>query len=603
MKINALFPAFCLAIAGCSAATSPPNILIILTDDQGYGDFSAHGNPVLKTPNLDQLRSESIRFTQFHTAPICTPSRSQLMSGVDCLRNGAQTVSNGRDLLRRDLVTLADAFGSNYSCGLFGKWHLGDNYPYRPADRGFHEVVTYPAAQITSASDYWNNDCFDDVYLHNNKREQYHGYATDVFFDEAMKWIQKEAKENKPFLCYLATPAAHVPHFVPEHYRKLYESGELPNIDSKRSEDVARFFGMIADIDYNMAKLDSFLIKAGLKDNTIVVFMTDNGGTSGVPLFNAGMKGGKFSLFDGGHRVPCLIRWPKGQLLPPVDIPELTEMQDIFPTLLDLCGLNPPANAKFDGISLAPRLRGQIKELPDRTLFVNYVQFHDNIPKKDDTAVLWRKWRLVKNNALYDISADPGQTTNVIESYPEITARLRQHLDEWWNGLTPVINERGAIIIGSDAEPVTQLGTQDRDGSMLDQSLQIREAMNDNGTWNLEVTKAGKFKIELRRWPREIDKAIVAGLPEYKHTDGVFPAGVALPVAKARILLGDIERTLDVETTDKEVTFIVPLSVGRTKFEASFTHKDGKEICGAYYVYIQREEYTAPISDNVIETQ
>jgi arylsulfatase len=587
-----LLPAigFLCATIFAGAAAARPNVIVVLTDDQGYGDFSSHGNPVLKTPNLDRLRAESIRLTDFHSAPICTPARGQLMTGVDALRNGAQSVSNGRDFMRRDLPTMADAFAAGgYQCGLFGKWHLGDNYPHRPTDRGFHEVVTFPASQITSAPDFWNNDYFDDVYIHNNRREKYHGYATDVFFDEAMKWMRAQAGATKPFFCYLSTPAAHVPLFVPARYRELYDKADLPGIEEKQREEIARYFGMIANVDDNMARLETFLRASGLRDNTLLVFMTDNGGTSGVRLFNAGMKGGKFSFTEGGHRVPCFIRWPGGQLRPPGDIDELTQMQDIFPTALDLCGLKPPAGARFDGISLASRLRGEVAGLPDRMLVVNYVNVMKPTPRKESSAVLWRKWRLVHNRALHDLAADPGQTVNVADKFPGIAAKLRAHLDSWWAGVEPGINDLGAVAIGNDAEPVTQLCPQDRIDSWLDQSDHVRSGMDENGPCNLEVDRAGDYEFELRRWPREAAAAIMSGLPEFRHADGVFPAGVALPIAHARLRIGETEQTHAVAAGDKAVTFTVTLPAGRTQLLTSFVDAAGKELCGAYYVYVRRK--------------
>jgi len=293
-------------------AGSRPNVILVLTDDQGYGDLSCHGNPVLKTPNLDRLYAESIRLTDFHVAPMCTPTRGELLSGVDCLRNGAMNVSSGRTPLRRELPTMADLFAEGgYVTGQFGKWHLGDNYPYRPQDRGFQESIWFPSSHIPSAADYWNNDYFDDVYRHNGRREPFQGYCTDVFFSEAVRWMRGCAERKEPFFCYVPLNAAHSPLFVPDKYREPYRG---------QPRNVASFFGMIANIDENMGKLDVFLRECGLRENTILIFMTDNGGTVGVNVFNAGMRGRKIDLYDGGHRVPCFLRWPAGKLRPAGDV-------------------------------------------------------------------------------------------------------------------------------------------------------------------------------------------------------------------------------------------------------------------------------------------
>jgi len=239
-----------------TAAANQPNVLIILTNDQGYGEMSCHGNPLLKTPNLDRLYDESIRFTDFHVAPMCTPTRGQLMTGVDCLRNLAMNVSSGRTLLRRDLPTMADLFTvGGYVTGIFGKWHLGDNYPYRPQDRGFHESVWYPSSHIGSAPDFWDNDYFDDTYWHNGKRQQFTGYTTDVFFREAMRWMREQAQSGKRFFCYLPTAAPHGPHFVPANYReameKLVAKANLPSLGPAAREQLTRYLAMVVNIDDN----------------------------------------------------------------------------------------------------------------------------------------------------------------------------------------------------------------------------------------------------------------------------------------------------------------------------------------------------------------
>src|SRR5687767_13831462 len=194
------------------AVVKPRNVIIIITDDQGYGDLGCHGNPIVRTPHLDRLHGESLRFIQFHVAPMCTPTRGQLLTGIDSLRNGAMNVSSGRTLLRREFPTAAEIFATNgYRTGIFGKWHLGDNYPYRPQDRGFEKSIWLPSSHSPSASDYWNNDYFDDVYWHDGRREPFAGYCTDVFFGEAMQWMRGCAARKEPFFCYLTPNAPHGP--------------------------------------------------------------------------------------------------------------------------------------------------------------------------------------------------------------------------------------------------------------------------------------------------------------------------------------------------------------------------------------------------------
>jgi arylsulfatase len=573
-----------LVMAACdvtaAGASKRPNVIVVITDDQGYGDFSCHGNPVLKTPNLDRLHGESIRLTDFHVAPMCTPTRGQLLTGRDCLRNGAMNVSSGRTLLRREFPTMADVFAAaGYRCGQFGKWHLGDNHPYRPQDRGFHEAVWYPSSHIGSAPDFWNNDYFDDVYDHNGRRESYQGYTTDVFFDEAMKWVRTRAAADEPFFCYLALAAAHGPLFVPEKYRERYKD---------QPRNVASYFGMIANIDENIGKLDAALRETGIRDDTIVIFLTDNGGTAGVPVFNAGMRGKKIDLWDGGHRVPCFIRWPAGKLRPAGDLAALTEVQDIFPTLIELCGLKKPDDAEFDGMSLAAILRGESGELPDRMLVVQFSRMQGPVPQRGDAAVLWRRWRLVGESSLYDLDRDPAQTNNVMAQHPDVAEKMLAHYDRWWSDVAPRVNEFGAIVIGGDAENPSRLSPADWQDVFLDQGAQIRRGLRVNGPWNVVVDRDGDYEIELRRWSREADAPLSAELPPATFVDGTSAPGVSLPIAEARLKIADFEEKRPTAAGDKAATFVARLKAGRTQLQTWFYDEAGNEICGAYYVYVRR---------------
>ena len=562
-----------------AAHAARPNVIVVMTDDQGYGDLSAHGNPVLKTPNLDQLASQSIRLTDFHVAPMCTPSRGELMSGRHALANGAMNVSSGRAILRKTIPTMANFFaGGGYRTGLFGKWHLGDNYPYRPQDRGFQETLSFPSSYLNAAPAYWNNDYFDDFYRHNGQLKQYAGYCTDVFFAEAMRWIRQRGVLGEPFFAYLALNAPHAPVFVPQKYRDPYAS--LPHKQ-------ASFFGMIANIDENMGKLEQTLIDAGLRDNTIVVFLTDNGTSYGDVIFGAGMRGKKESLYEGGHRVPFFIRWPAGGLRSPGAIGELAQAQDVLPTLIELAGLPTPAETTFDGISLARLLRGEEQTLPDRKLVVQYSRLTAPIPKKYDAAILWKRWRLINNTSLYDLSTDPGQTTNVIASYPDIVAQMRSHYEAWWAGVAPTVNTFSRLQIGHTANAVLLAPTEWRN-VFLDQQYQIRTAPVKNGVWTIDVERAANYQVNLRRWPVEADTAITAGLPPYSAVDGTYVAGKALPITQARLRVANFDRTVPVTPTDKLISFTVNLPAGPTDLQTWFLDANGELLTGAYYVYVRR---------------
>ena len=348
---------------------SQPNVIVVMTDDQGYGELSVHGNPILKTPNLDGLHRQSLRLTDYHVAPMCTPTRGQLMTGLDAARNAAINVSSGRTLLRASLPTMADFFkGSGYQTGIFGKWHLGDNYPFRPQDRGFEETLWFPSSHISAVPDWWSNDYFDDTYMVNGKREQIEGYCTDVYFDKAMAWMKKQSVAGESFFAYIPTNAPHGPHWSPEkelnQARKAIEDADPPGIGANERESFAGYLGMILNIDTNMGRLMEFLDEEDLAENTILIFQTDNGSTFGYRYFNAGMRGRKTELWEGGHRVPFFIRWPGGGLGKPRDIAGVTQAQDILPTLIELCGLLTPTAPKFDGISLAPVFRNGMTSAP-----------------------------------------------------------------------------------------------------------------------------------------------------------------------------------------------------------------------------------------------
>ncbi len=600
LTLTTLLLAPLAALPAADAPAKQPNILVIVTDDQGYGELSCHGNPVLRTPHLDRLYDESVRFTDFHVAPMCTPTRGQLMTGVDALRNLAMNVSSGRTLLRRDLPTMADLFGTaGYATGIFGKWHLGDNYPYRPQDRGFHETLWYPSSHIGSAPDFWDNDYFDDTYWHNGRRRPLAGYTTDVFFREAMRWMREQALSGKRFLCYLPTAAPHAPHFIPASYREamaaVVAKANLPELEPAVREQLTRYFAMIANIDENMGRLDAFLRETDLRDNTVVVFLSDNGSTFGPRYFNAGMKGGKVTLWEGGHRVPCFIRWPAGGLRTAGDVTGLTEVQDLLPTLLDLAGVKAPPTAKFDGISLAGVLRGTSEPPADRALVVQFSRMNHPEPERGDACVLWQRWRLVQDKELYDLAADPAQERNVIAEHPDIAARLRAHYAPWWETVAPRLNDPQRVVIGHDAEPFSLLSPCEWRDVFFDQSAQVRRGEHKNGAWYLEVARTGEYEFELRRWPRECEAPLRDGLPARKIADGEFPDGTNLPIAKARLKIAGVDRTVNTTAADVSATFRVPLRAGPAQLQTWFADDRGRELGGAYYVYAQRLQTSPPV--------
>ncbi|MBM4042793.1 MAG: arylsulfatase, partial [Planctomycetes bacterium] len=348
------------ATLGAAAATSlalgqekvpmRPNVLLIITDDQCYGDLGCHGNEKLKTPNLDKLAAESVEFTQFYVCPVCAPTRASLMTGRYNYRTGAIDTYLGRAMMHPDEVTLAEVLAAaGYKTGIFGKWHLGDNYPLRPIDQGFQEALTHKGGGLCQPSDFPGNPGYTDPILdHNGKPEPTKGYCTDVYTDAALKFI--EANKGQPWFCYHATNAPHSPLQVDEKYVEPYRKMGL-------GENTAKVYGMVANIDENVGRLLAKLDELKLAENTIVIFLTDNGPCGsqrdkGQPIrFNAGLRDQKGTVYDGGIRVPFFFRWP-AKIKTGRKVGTIAAHIDVLPTLAAACGARVPPDIKLDGLSL-----------------------------------------------------------------------------------------------------------------------------------------------------------------------------------------------------------------------------------------------------------
>lgn len=518
-KINIIF--IILIALACQLLAQPPNVIIIMTDDQGYGELSIHGNPILKTPHLDALAKRSQRFKEFHVAPMCTPTRSQLLTGLDAAKNGAVNVSSGRALLRPELKTMANYFlDSGYNTGLFGKWHLGSNYPFRPTDRGFQKAIWFPSSHIGSVPDHWGNDYFDDTYLDGTKPRAFKGYCTDIFFDEAMTFMKKSAKDKKPFLTYLATNTPHGPLIAKKEDRIELEKAintykKKTNHKEIKTQSLSNYLGMVKNIDDNMGRLNAFLENENLKDNTIIIFLTDNGSTYGHSYFNAGMRGRKTQVWEGGHRAPLFVSWPKGKFVQSREIEGLTQVQDILPTLLDLCEIpSHQPSSYFDGQSLAGILRGKEKVDPERKLVIAYSRMPGPFPypapeaqtavRPNNSIVLYKHWRLLEDRVLNNLQSDPLQEKNVIDQYPEITKKMRLHLNQWWSNVKDKIDEPQRVIIGHDKENPSRITACEWLDVFIDQQRQISKGNKKYGYWLLDVAQKGTYEFELRRWPRGV---------------------------------------------------------------------------------------------------
>ncbi len=589
--LTAIVALFAVSVSFAPAGAAPPNVVLVMTDDQGYGDLSCHGNPVLKTPNIDQLYAESIRLADYHVAPTCSPTRAALLTGHWTNRTGVWHTIMGRSMLRENEVTLGQIFSdAGYATGMFGKWHLGDNYPYRPEDRGFTEVMRHGGGGVGQTPDYWDNAYFDGSYLHNGKVEPVKGFCTDVWFDYAKRFITAQKQAGKPFLAYIATNAPHGP---------MHSPGPASADYTDQGVHVANFFGMIANIDDNVGQLRAFLDQQGLTENTIFIFTTDNGSSSGGKVFNAGMRGQKGSQYDGGHRVPFFLHWPAKGWTEGRDVTPITAHVDVVPTLIDLCGIPAPKGLRFDGRSIRPLLEEKASvddgTWPDRILVTDSQRVKDPI-KWRQSAVMTNRWRLNDGVELYDIQADPGQKLNVAGQHPQVVARLRDFYENWWTELEPTFSQATPAYLGDERNNPARLTCHDwiTTGLTPWNQSQIRGALSgeeNTGSWNVKVVEDGLYEIAVRRWPQEANLAIDAGLPPGAPVAGEKPfratPGKAFKAVEVKIQVAGQQLESPVAPGAKEVLFKLHLKAGLTTLSGRFFDAQGNWI-GTYYAYVKK---------------
>jgi arylsulfatase A-like enzyme len=563
-----------------------PNIILVITDDQGYGDLACNGNPYIKTPSLDQFSREAVSFTNYHVSTTCAPTRGALMTGRYTNRLNVYHTISGRSLLYEEEVTLPEILASNgYRCGMFGKWHLGDNYPFRPEDRGFHEVVRHGGGGITQMPDFWGNDYFDDTYWHNGELQAYEGYCTDVFFEEAVRFIKEN--RDRPFFCYLSTNAPHGPLNVPAEYIQMYNEADLV------PERMKRFYGMITNIDDNFHRLEQELDELGIKSNTLLIFMTDNGTALGHTLYNAGMKGHKGSEYEGGHRVPMMCRWPGGHIGGGLKLNQLTAHIDLLPTLIDLLDLEFEPYKPLDGISLVPLLSGQPEHFPERILFVDTQRGLDLVKYKS-YSVMEEDWRMVNGRELYHLTEDPGQEHNLIDMYPETATELKEAYEGWWQSvLNEGVEDRFAYIqAGSPKENPVRICSHDmRSPSMgFWHQYGAVEAAEGSGIWKVEIVEEGDYSVSLRRFPRESGWGINAQFPARPGSpelERAMPACRQVGFTEASFRMADFRQVADIEEDEEEVAFTLHLLPGRYDMEAVLKDREGRTY-PSYFVYIEK---------------
>jgi len=569
-------PALLLSSA-YSQGRRPPNVVLVITDDQGYGDLGCHGNPWIRTPHLDKLHGQSVRFTNFHSDPLCAPTRAGLLTGQYALRNGVTAATAGWSLLRPGVATAADMFRqAGYRTGIFGKWHLGENYPLRPSDRGFDESIVCRGGGVAQSPDYFGNDYFDDHYYVSNEPKPFQGYCTDVFFGAAMDFVRKN--RERPFFLYLPTNAPHDPFLVDKRYSEPYKKRGVPS-------PTAEFYGMIENIDENAGKLLRLLDELKIAEDTIFLFMTDNGSSAGGKRndhppewqgYTAGMRAQKGSPFEGGHRVPLFVRWPKGGWKSGRDVAALTCHLDVLPTLADLCGLKPPADHRFDGSSMVPLLRESQGFPAERTHFIEHHQTRQDGKFQMEDPGRWRnavaltsRWRLVNGRALFDVQRDPGQTSDVAAANPQVVAKLLKEYDTWWKDVSPGFASWNRITIGSSSEPVTGLTCFDWHGAVVPSSqAMVQSNLVANGPWALTAERAGIYSVTLRERPHYVQHALRA--------------------QRARLRVNRHEHVQSVKPGSAGSTFEVPVPRGPVDL---FTELDSDGVQrGAYYVDISYKE-------------
>ncbi|NJB83520.1 arylsulfatase [Wenyingzhuangia aestuarii] len=566
-------------------AQTKPNVILILTDDLGIGDLGCQGNPWLKTPEIDAFYEQAVRMTDFHVSPLCTPTRGAIMTGKYPINNGTWATFKGRDGLAENTITMANMFKNNgYKTALFGKWHLGDNYPSRPTDLGFDEAIHHLAGGVGELSDYWGNSYFDDVYYKNNKPTQFKGYCTDVWFEETTKFIQKN--KSKPFFVYLPTNAPHDPLIVAEKYAAPYKHLEGKEIIS------ANLYGMIANIDENFGKFQHFLEKEDLLDNTILIFMSDNGTRYGYSKngklgYNKGFRGIKGNKEEGGHRVPFFIRWPNGKIQGGKDIQNLAEHVDLMPTLAALCNLEIPKNLKLDGRDFSSILSNPKAKLQDKIAFIHHNQ--DWRPPSDvaQSCIMKGSWRLINGNQLYNVEKDPKQQNNVIDQHPELVKQLLYNNQKFVEKAKQkkAYKELPFHVVGNKAQKEIKLTIQHaigEDGGIWKPEQVSEGVKNKNNTHAIFVEKEGVYEISCARWPQECSGPIL-GIPS-ENPKNLYEYKAIHP-EKVRISIANQMHEKSIKEDAEVVTFSVNLSKGKTLLTNDFI--EGDSTYGVYYTYIK----------------
>ena len=469
---------FCLLLCATVRAAQP-NLVLIITDDQGYPDLSCNGNPYVKTPNIDRLKREGAALERFYVSPVCSPTRASLMTGRYNYRTGVVDTYIGRSRMHASEVTLAERLrAAGYRTGIFGKWHLGDTYPLRAMDQGFDEALVCRGGGVGQPSDPPGNSYFNPRLQHNGEEVATEGYCTDIFTRAGIDYIREH--KDAPFFVYLPFNAPHSPLTVEDRYVK-------PFLDQGLDEDIARVYGMVTNIDENVGKVLDTLRELSLEERTLVLFMTDNGTAHGHRVYTAGMRGTKGTVYEGGIRVPCFLRWP-GTIEPGTVRNELLAHIDLHPTLLEALGVAPDTSAAIDGRSFWPILNGAASEWPARAVVL---QWHrgDEPRAFESSAVVEQRYKLVNGAELYDLQVDPGETTDLAARVPDEVARMRSVYEQWFADVSATRGYAPPRILLAPAEaPLTVLTPQDWRGTQ-------DFGRSNHAYWDVATTEAGPYTV------------------------------------------------------------------------------------------------------------
>ena len=561
--------------ADAGQSRKKPNVILIMTDDQGHGDLGFHGNPIIKTPNLDKFAKQSVRMKYFYVCPVCSPTRSSLLTGRYNYRTGVVDTYIGRSMMRPGEVTLAEMLkAAGYVTGIFGKWHLGDNYPQRPIDQGFDEALVHQGGGVGQPADPPGNSYFDPVLFKNGKEFKSKGYCSDVFTDGAIDFVKRHKKE--PFFVYLAYNCPHTPLQVPEKYLNMYKNKDLSHsafpkigqpLPGKANQDAtARVYGMVTNIDDNLGRLFAVLDDLDLTDDTIVIFLTDNGPQQ--VRYNSGLRGRKGMVYEGGVRVPCFIRWP-ARLKGNRDIDPIAAHIDIVPTILEACGARKPAEVNFDGKSLMPLWLDKAKDWPDRVL---YFQWHrgDEPQMYRAFAARGQRYRLVQPQGggnsklpgfvsfqLFDMENDPYEMNDIAAKHPKIVAKMTREYEKWFRDVGSQGYAPPRIYLGAKQQDKVMLTKQDWRGP------KASWGPKGVGHWEVKVVDKGPYQV----------KVLFPGKPKQR---------------KLTVQVGKEKLEAEIPKQAKEFVFNkVMLPQGPGRLQASL--QQGKETFGVSYVIVEKK--------------